>query len=128
MASEKTEQQMYAKVKQTASEILLARNEEFIVKLQKALYPTEELKEICLNTLAYPNDLEIIGEMMHSLDEEKISEKLGIPVSIVRAKGKEYGRYKTWNVLKENEELRNLSFQVSNIEPAHGNDILTRLK
>lgn len=65
-------------------------------------------------TLLYPNDLQIIEEFNKKLDLNKISQKLNIPVSILKIKLNEYSHYKYQNVLKNYQPLMRLASKLSN--------------
>jgi len=111
MTIEKKDLELYKKTKKAVYEMLIMGYDNFLDKLKIAAYPTEDLKEICLNTIAYPNDLAIMEEMLKSGNEEEMSKILGIPADVIRAKINEYKKYRTWNVIINDKEMKSLAQQ-----------------
>lgn len=109
----KMDEEQYRKIKQMLYEYTLENKEGLLEKFMNVKYSTEEQKKICINTILYPDDLEIINELKKTLDVEKVSERINIPIEVLREKGKEYGRYRTYELLNDDPVLKELALEIN---------------
>ena len=128
-SSIKMSKETYKEIKQNIYSLLIEFDkQELIEHYEKQEFSTEEERTILINTILYPNDVQIMNELTRTMDVERISKKMNMPISAIRDKGKEFGRYRTWQVLKEDEELKQLAFIISDMSQFVGETILKKIR
>lgn len=120
----------YINIKESAYTFAKCLEKESIIKYIKNM-KIDNIEEslIYIYTLLFPNDIEIMDQLATTINPNKISENLNIPISIIQAKINEFSTYNIYRILGSNSVLRSLASQQSKFSTDEVNQILdTKLK